>query len=67
MTANEKEWKAAKKVLIKEVKSCRARILSLEAEYEGCLQQNSQLKQGLLSLSQPGTSSPGKKSSLKFR
>ena len=69
MAANEKEWKAAKKVLIKEVKSCRARILSLEAEYEGCLQQNSQLKQGLLSLSQPGTgSSPGKKSgSLKFR
>lgn len=68
MTANEKEWKAAKKVLIKEVKSCRARILSLEAEYEGCLQQNSQLKQGLLSLSQPGTgSSPGKKSGLKFR
>lgn len=69
MTANEKEWKAAKKVLIKEVKSCRARILSLEAEYEGCLQQNTQLKQGLLSLSQPGTggSSPGKKSSLKFR
>ena len=68
MTANEKEWKAAKKVLIKEVKCCRARILSLEAEYEGCLQQNRQLKQGLLSLSQPGTgSSPGKKSSLKFR
>mmetsp|Transcript_24103 Transcript_24103/g.36819 ORF Transcript_24103/g.36819 Transcript_24103/m.36819 type:complete len:641 (-) Transcript_24103:47-1969(-) len=64
ISANEKEWKAAKKVLIKEVKNCRARIVALEAEYEGCLQQNSQLKQGLLSFSQPG--SPGKKS-LKFR
>ena len=64
MAANEKEWKAAKKVLIKEVKSCRARIVSLEAEYDSCLQQNSQLKQGLLSFS--GHGSPGKKS-LKFR
>jgi hypothetical protein len=64
IAANEKEWKAAKKVLIKEVKSCRARIVSLEAEYQGCLQQNSQLKQGLLS--QSGQGSPGKKS-LKFR
>jgi hypothetical protein len=64
IAANEKEWKAAKKVLIKEVKNCRARIVSLEAEYQGCLQQNSQLKQGLLSFSQSG--SPGKKS-LKFR
>jgi len=67
MSANEKEWKAAKKVLIKEVKNCRARIVALEAEYEGCLQQNTQLKQGLLSFSQTGPGgSPGKKG-LKFR
>lgn len=67
MAANEKEWKAAKKVLIKEVKSCRAHILSLEAEYKGCLQQNSQLKEGLLSSTQSATGSPGNKKSLKFR
>jgi len=66
ISANEKEWKAAKKVLIKEVKNCRARIVALEAEYEGCLRQNSQLKQGLLSFSQSGPGSPGKKG-LKFR
>jgi len=66
ISANEKEWKAAKKVLIKEVKNCRARIVALEAEYEGCLHQNSQLKQGLLSFSQTGPGSPGKKG-LKFR
>lgn len=66
ISANEKEWKAAKKVLIKEVKNCRARIVALEAEYEGCLQQNTQLKQGLLSFSQTGPGSPGKKS-VKFR
>ena len=50
MAANEKEWKAAKKVLVKEVKSCRSRIVALEAEVEGCRKQNSQLKNGLMAL-----------------
>ena len=50
MASNEKEWKAAKKVLVKEVKSCRARIVALEAEVDGCRQQNTQLKQGLIAL-----------------
>ena len=59
MAANEKEWKAAKKVLIKEVKTCRARIVALEAEVEGTRKQNTQLKQGLISLQ--GQSSPGGK------
>lgn len=61
MAANEKEWKAAKKVLVKEVKSCRARIVALEAELEGCRQHNAQLKQGILSLQSSGSSSPGGK------
>lgn len=66
MVANEKEWKSAKKVLVKEVKSCRARIVAMEAEQEGYRQQNVQLKEGLLSLTQsPG--SPGRKKALKFR
>ena len=51
MSANEKEWKGAKKVLIKEVKNCRARILALEAEMEGVNKQNSHLRRGLLDLS----------------
>ena len=59
MAANEKEWKTAKKVLIKEVKTCRARIVALEAEVEGTRKQNTQLKQGLISLQ--GQSSPGGK------
>ncbi|KAL7541120.1 hypothetical protein ACHAXR_010649 [Thalassiosira sp. AJA248-18] len=62
MASNEKEWKTAKKVLVKEVKSCRARIVALEAELDGCRRQNSQLKQGLLSLTQSsGSMSPGGK------
>ncbi|KAL3800534.1 LOW QUALITY PROTEIN: hypothetical protein ACHAW5_001993 [Stephanodiscus triporus] len=50
IAANEKEWKTAKKLLVKEVRSCRARIVALEAEIEGCSQQNAQLKRGLLAL-----------------
>eukprot|EP00581_Thalassiosira_minuscula_P012192 CAMPEP_0183715502 /NCGR_PEP_ID=MMETSP0737-20130205/9687_1 /TAXON_ID=385413 /ORGANISM="Thalassiosira miniscula, Strain CCMP1093" /LENGTH=630 /DNA_ID=CAMNT_0025944597 /DNA_START=14 /DNA_END=1906 /DNA_ORIENTATION=- len=57
MASNEKEWKAARKVLVKEVKSCRAKIVALESELEGCRQQNGLLKQGLMGISQTG--SPG--------
>jgi hypothetical protein len=60
--ANESEWKIAKKLLVKEVKSCRARLVGLEAELEGCRQQNSQLKHGLMTLQSTGSTSPkGKK------
>ena len=59
IAANEKEWKNTKKLLVKEVRSCRARIVALEAEVEGCSQQNEQLKRGLLALQ--SNSSPGKK------
>ena len=57
--ANENEWKIAKKLLVKEVKSCRARLVGLEAEVEGCRQQNAQLKHGLTALQ--STASPRKK------
>jgi predicted ribosome quality control (RQC) complex YloA/Tae2 family protein len=56
---NEKEWKSTKKLLVKEVRSCRARIVALEAEIEGCSQQNEQLKRGLMALQ--SNSSPEKK------
>jgi len=62
VAANEKEWKNAKKLLVKEVRSCRARIVALEAEIEGCSQQNAQLKRGLIALQSSGSMSPGKKS-----
>jgi chromosome segregation ATPase len=59
IASNEKEWKSTKKLLVKEVRSCRARIVALEAEIEGCLQQNEHLKRGLMALQ--SNSSPGKK------
>jgi chromosome segregation ATPase len=62
VAANENEWKNAKKLLVKEVRSCRARIVALEAEIEGCSQQNAQLKRGLIALQSSGSTSPGKKS-----
>ena len=39
----EKEWNNAKK-LVEEVSNYQARIVALEAEIEGYLQQNTQLK-----------------------
>jgi len=59
IASNEKEWKSTKKLLVKEVRSCRARIVALEAEIEGCSQENEQLKRGLMALQ--SNSSPGKK------
>ena len=53
MSSNEKEWKNTKKVLVKEVKSCRSHIVTLEAELEGLRKQNEQLKAGLKVLSPP--------------
>lgn len=53
VSSNEQEWKNTKRVLVKEVKSCRARIVLLEAELEGMRKQNEQLKEGLKVLS-PG-------------
>ena len=51
ISSNEKEWKNTKKLLVKEVKSCRSHIVSLEAELEGLRRQNEQLKEGLRVLS----------------
>lgn len=60
--ANENEWKIAKKLLVKEVKNCRARVVALEAEAEGYRRENSQLKHGLAAVQSTGSMSPrGKK------
>ena len=57
LSGNEKEWKSTKKVLVKEVKHCRAQILTLQAERDSFHQQNKQLKEALLSLSNNSSSS----------
>jgi chromosome segregation ATPase len=44
---DEGEWKATKKVLVKEVKSCRAQILTLQAERDGLKGQNEILKRAI--------------------
>lgn len=46
----EKEWKSTKKVLIKEVKLCRAQIMALEAERDGFREENQRLKEALMAL-----------------
>jgi hypothetical protein len=52
----EKEWKNTKKVLIKEVKLCRAQIMALEAERDGFREENMRLKEALLALGAGGKS-----------
>ena len=46
---SEREWKATRKVLIKEVKSCRAQIVALQAERDGYREQNDALRRAVLS------------------
>lgn len=50
MADNEKEWKSTKKLLVKEVKHCRAKILAVEAERDGLFEENEKLKEALLSI-----------------
>jgi hypothetical protein len=46
---NESDWKATKKVLVKEIKSCRSQILALQAERDGFKEQNERLKRAITS------------------
>ena len=55
---NESEWKSTKKVLVKEVKSCRAQILALQAERDGYREQNDMLKRAIVNKGSNGGSSP---------
>ena len=50
LESNEKEWKSTKKLLVKEVKHCRAQIMAVEAEKEGLRNENEQLREALLSV-----------------
>jgi len=51
---DEGDWKATKKVLVKEVKSCRAQILALQAERDGLKEQNDMLKRAFVSTGNGG-------------
>lgn len=57
---SESEWKATKKVLVKEVKHCRAQLLALQAERDSLRHKNSQLKQALLTMNSGTTIGPYK-------
>ena len=48
LAENERDWKATRKVLVKEVKSCRAHIMSLQAEKDGLQEQNERLKRAVM-------------------
>jgi hypothetical protein len=54
---DEGDWKATKKVLVKEVKSCRAQILALQAERDGLKEQNDMLKRAVVSTGSGGSNS----------
>jgi hypothetical protein len=48
---SESDWKATKKVLVKEVKNCRAQIVALQAERDGYKEQSEMLKRAIVSKS----------------
>lgn len=60
LAESEREWKTQKKVLVKEVKSCRAQIVALQAERDGFYEQNGKLKEALLKFNGGGSGSPGR-------
>lgn len=51
LSESEREWKAAKKLLIKEVKGCRAQIVALQAERDGHREQFERLRNAVLTSS----------------
>lgn len=54
---DESDWKAAKKVLVKEVKSCRSQIVALQAERDGLKEQNEMLRRAIVHTGKSPTSS----------
>jgi DNA repair exonuclease SbcCD ATPase subunit len=50
VSTNEREWKSTKKLLVKEIKSCRAQLMALQAERDGFREQNERLKKAVLAM-----------------
>lgn len=51
---HDREAKATKKVLVKEVKQCRAQIVALQAQRDGCMEENEKLRNAVLSMNVTG-------------
>lgn len=47
LAESEREWKATKKLLVKEVKSCRAQIVAVQADRDGYREQNETLRRAV--------------------
>mmetsp|Transcript_22967 Transcript_22967/g.26195 ORF Transcript_22967/g.26195 Transcript_22967/m.26195 type:complete len:633 (-) Transcript_22967:238-2136(-) len=56
---NEGDWKTTKKVLVKEIKLCRAQIMALQAEKNGLKEQVEQLQKAVLPIGVGGVISTG--------
>jgi hypothetical protein len=50
LTEQEREWKATRKLLVKEVKNCRAQSATLQAERDGFRHQNDSLRRAILGM-----------------
>jgi hypothetical protein len=50
LTEQEREWKATRKLLVKEVKNCRAQCATLQAERDGFRHQNDSLRRAILGM-----------------
>jgi len=48
---NEREWKATKKLLVREIKHGRAQIVAMQAEQMGFVEQNEKLKNAVMTMS----------------
>ena len=57
---NEKEWKATKKLLVKEVKNCRTLITALQVERDGYRERNERLLRSILSNGMTTNGSPSR-------
>ena len=51
LTDSEREWKATKKLLVKEVKHIRGKMTAVQAECDGYREQNENLKRAILASS----------------
>jgi hypothetical protein len=59
LSDQEREWKMTKKLLVKEVKNCRAQIIALQAERDGYREQNETLRRAIVNNNSNATSSNG--------
>jgi len=59
LAEQERDWKTTKKLLVREVKNCRAQIVALTAERDGLREQNEMLRSAVISSSPTPTAANG--------